>query len=146
MVRALPGRKPNALAFAPRVVVRVGDLHRRIHRFRAGVDEEDVIQIRRRELGHPPGELESPGLGDLEGRGVVELPQLLVDGIGDLPPAMPGGAAEQPGGPVQYPAAVLVPDVDAFSPDHDPGVRLEIAVAGERHPVVVHAVLVEFHS
>ena len=59
--------------------------------FRAGVDEEDAVEIARRQLGDARRELELLRMRAQERRAEVELAQLLADGVGDLLAAVAGG-------------------------------------------------------
>ena len=73
----------------------------------------------------------------LERRRVVERGDLLADRLDDLAPSVAEPAAPQPRQAVEDLLAVGVGVVRALGGDDHARVRLELAVAGERHPVRV---------
>ena len=137
VVGALPRHEHRAFALALRAVEGERDLHRRVDRLGAAVDEEDAVEVARRELGDPLRELEGLRMPAQERRDEVELGQLAADGVGDFPATVAGSAAEQSGRGVDDPLAAFVPVVHALGPDDHPRLGLELAVGRERHPVLV---------
>jgi hypothetical protein len=120
-----------------RLVVGQRDLHRTVDRLGAGIDEEDAVEIARRELRHPRGELELLGMAARERRDEVELAQLRAHRVGDLLAPMARVDAEQAGRGIDQPLAPLVPVIHPLRAHDHLGVALEVAVGGERHPVFV---------
>ena len=51
VIRALARHEHRAAGLSARLVVGERDLHRRVDRLRAGIDEEDALQVARRQLG-----------------------------------------------------------------------------------------------
>jgi hypothetical protein len=76
------------------------------------------------------GQLERQRVAELEGRRVVQLRRLAAHRLGNLGAAMAQAAAPQAREAVEDLAPVGVTVAG-----HQPGVRLEVAVAGEGHPV-----------
>ena len=113
------------------------DLHRGVHRLGSGIDEEDAIQVARRELGHPLRELEALRMRAQERRDEVELGELPVHRFGDFLAAVTGVDAKHTRRGVDELLAAIVPVVHALGPDHHLRVGLEVAVGRERHPVLV---------
>ena len=126
-----------APALAARLVVGERDLHRRVDRLGAGVDEEDAVEVAGRQLGDARRELELLRVRAQERRAEVELPQLGADRVGDLLAAVAGGDAEQPRRRVDDLVAAVVPQVHPFRADDHLRIGLEFAVRRERHPVFV---------
>ena len=124
--------EPAALAARPMIGKR--DLEGRLDRLRAGIGEEDVVDALRRELDEARGELEGLGMAHLEGRRIVELGNLALDGLHDLRAAMAGIAAPQAGRPVEHLPAVRGPVVHPLGRDEHARVRLELPACRERHP------------
>jgi len=82
------------------------DLERGVDRLGAGIAEEHVVEIGRRERRDAARQLERLGVGELEGRRVVELARLGADRRHDRVAVMAGIAAPQAGGGVEHLAAV----------------------------------------
>src|SRR3546814_16058533 len=64
----------------------------------------------------------------------------LVHRLGDLAAAVAGGDAEQAGRAVDHLVAVIGGEVHAFGAGQDARVRLEVAVRGKRHPMLLKRV------
>src|SRR5438477_2117490 len=73
VIAALAADQPGARAAALHVVKCERDLERGVDRLGARIAEEHPVEAARRERGEPVGELERLGMGELEGRRVVEL-------------------------------------------------------------------------
>ena len=142
VVAPLPPDEARARRFAPRRVVRQGDLQRGVHGLGTGVDEEHCVQILRRHRRQPFGDLERRRMAKLKSRGVVEGRGLFRDCGNDLRMAVAGVAAPQPGNGVEHFAAVRRAAARAGSRNEQPRLRLEGAVGRERHPVRVEIQLV----
>ena len=110
------------------------DLQRGIDRFRAGIGEEDAVEPVRRDLGQPLGEIEGQRMAHLERGRIVEVHQLALDRGGDLPAAVAGIDAPEPGRAVDHLAAVDGGVVHALGGGEQPRRRLELPVGRERHP------------
>ncbi|MCY1444627.1 hypothetical protein D9M71_611080 [compost metagenome] len=76
-------------------------------------------------------------MAHLEARRVVQLADLSRHRLADLAAAVAGVAAPQPGAAVEDLAAVDAAVVQALGALHQARARLELAVGGEGHPVVV---------
>ena len=85
------------------------DLHRRVDRLGAGIDEEDAVEVAGRQLGDARRELELLRMRAQERRAEIELAQLGADRVGDLLAAVAGGDAEQPRRRVDDLVAAVVP-------------------------------------
>ncbi len=95
VIGALARHEAGAMAFAPCAVVGHRDLQRRVDGLRAGIGEEDVIDVLRQQSGQFAGKLEAPRVTELEWRRVVILQQLPVHRFGDFLAAMTGRHVEQ---------------------------------------------------
>jgi hypothetical protein len=137
VVGALARHEHRALPFAARAVVGEGDLHRGVDGLGAGVREEDPVEPCGREARDARRELEGLRVRAREGRRVVELEELVVDGVGDLAAPVAEGYAEESGAAVEELAAVVRPVVDALGAGEEPRVLLEVTVRRERKPEVL---------
>ena len=137
MIGPLPGHKSGALGFTAGTVIGQGNLHRAVHRLGAGVGEKQLVQPLGQQFAQTLGQLEGQRRGALEVRGEIQGQQLLAHRFGDLGTAMPGGAAEQPGAAIEQLAAFGIPVAHALGADEQLRCALELAVVGERHPLVV---------
>ena len=79
VIAALAPDQARARALAAHVVIGERDLERGVDRLRAGIAEEHVVEIARRQRRDAARELERLGMGELEGRRVVELGRLRLD-------------------------------------------------------------------
>ena len=140
VVAALPPHQPHALALAARLLVGEGDLQRGVRALAAGIGEEDAVQPLGRDLGDARRRLEGDGVAELEGRREIHHRRLLLDGLGDLAPAMAGIAAPQPGGAVDHLLPVRGEIGHALGPGQQAGVGLEVAVVRVGHPERVQIV------
>ncbi|MNV04897.1 hypothetical protein D3C71_952060 [compost metagenome] len=134
VVGLLAADEAGALALAPQAVVAQHDLHRRIHRLRAGVAEEHVVERGRRQRGQALGQHERQWRAHLERRGEIQRGRLLLDRLHDPRAGMAGIAAPQPGGSIQHRAVVHVVVVHALGPYQQARCGLELSVGAERHP------------
>ena len=73
VIAALAPDQARARAFAAHIVIGERDLERGVDRLRAGIAEEHVVEIARRQRRDPARELERLRMAELEGRRVVEL-------------------------------------------------------------------------
>ena len=137
VVRALARDEHVASALTARLVVGERDLHRGVDRLRAGVREEDPVEVARRQLGDAGRELELLRMAAEKRRHEVELGQLPADGLRDLLAAVTGIGAEEARRGVDELLAAVVPVEHPFRADDHLGVGLEVAVGRERHPVFV---------
>ena len=137
VVRTFARDKHVATALAARLVVGECDFHRGVDRFRAGIDEENAVQVARRQLRNARRELERLDVAAQERRDEVKLAQLVSDRIGDLLAAMSGRAAEQARAGVDDLVSAVAPVIHAFGANDDLGVGLEFPVRRERHPVLI---------
>ncbi len=135
VIAALAADEARARALAAHAVIGDRDLERGIDRFGAGIGEEDVVEIARKECREARRRLEHLGMAHLEGRRVVEFERLAVHRLGDLAPRVAGIDAPQPGGAVENAPSVGGGVVHALGRDQQARMRLELAVGGERHPI-----------
>ncbi len=120
---------------AAHLVIRKRDLQGGFDRLRAGVGKEDVVQAGRGYFDERVGKLERERVPHLEGGRVVHRLELVRDRFGYLRPAVSRVDAPESGDSVQDLAAFGRPIVHARSLREDPGLRLELAVCREGHPV-----------
>src|SRR3954452_6602635 len=79
VIAALATDQPGARALAAHVMIGEGDLERGVDRLRAGVAEEHVVEIARREGSDAARQFESFRMRELEGRRVIQFGRLLLD-------------------------------------------------------------------
>ena len=70
-------------------------------------------------------------------RGEIQGQQLLANGFGDLAAAMAGRTAEQARTAIEQLATLSIPVTHALGADKQLRRTLELAVVGERHPLVI---------
>ena len=140
VIAALAADEPGARALADGALVGEGDLQRGIDRFRAGAGEEHPVELggrpARRDAAELLGEVEGDRVAHLERGREVEGRKLAFDGGGDAPAAVAGIDAPEAGSAVAHGAAVDARIVHALGRGEHPRCRLELAVGGERHPVI----------
>ncbi len=136
VVAALAPDQAPALTLAAGPVVGQRDLQGAVHRFRAGVGEEDmVVGAVRGHLHQLVGKLEGDGMAELEAGRVVEPRDLALHRLDNAPAVVAGVDAPQARRAVQDVAAVEALVVHAVGAGDQLGMLLELAVPGERHPV-----------
>ena len=135
VIAALAADQARARAFAADVVIGERDLERGVDRLRAGIAEEHVVEVARRQRRDAARQLERLGMGELERRRVVELGRLRADRRHDRIAVVAGIGAPQPGGAVEHGAAVGRVVVHVLGAGDQPRRRLEGAVGRERQPV-----------
>ena len=145
VIGALARNQVCALSFLMGEMVGEGDLDRRIDGLGAGIAEKDVIQVLRRQLRNRIRQFKRAGVAAQERRREIQRLQLLAYRFGDFGPAMSGRCCEQSGASVQDLAAVLAPVVHAAGLDEHPGRALELAIVGERHPMLFERCFSQFH-
>ena len=135
----VPGR------LAARVVVGLGELPRRLDRLRAAGGEEHAVEVSRRELGDPRGQLDRARVGVAPVGVEAELLRLRAAAAPELRAAVADVHAVQRRQAVEVALAVLVVDVAALAPDdHRHLVALGVgAHAREVHPQVSLGLLLE---
>jgi hypothetical protein len=134
VIGALAADQPGPLALAARHVIGQRDLERGIHRLRPRVYEEHPVQVARHLGRDPRGELEYLVVAELEGRREVQGRDALLHRRHDLGVAVAEIGTPQAGRAVEDLAAVVRAVMHALGADHDPGVRLELAIGRERQP------------
>lgn len=131
---------PCACALADGALVGDGDFQSSIDRFRARAGEEDPVELgvspAWRGCGELRGEVEGDRMAHLERRGIVEGGKLPLDRLGDLPAAVTGVAAPEPGRPVQHPVSIDVGVVHSLRRGQEARRGLELPVRRERHPEI----------
>jgi hypothetical protein len=140
--RAVVGHRPGDHLVLARVagqfVVLLGQLPGRLDRLAAACGEEHLVQVARRIVRQPLRQLHRLGVRVAPHREERQLLGLLVGGLGQLVPPVPGVDHEQAGQPVHVPLPAVVVDVRALAA-HNGGHRgvLVRRHAGEVHPQVV---------
>lgn len=134
VVGLLATDEAGALAFAAQPVVGKHDLHRAIHRFRAGVGEEHMAQARRGDCGQSLRQHEGQRRAHLEGRREIQRAGLIADGCHDALAAMSCIAAPQACRAVQNLAPLDIAVIHALRRGQQARPCLELAIGGERHP------------
>ena len=138
VIAALAPDQAGPRALADGALIGDRDLESRIDRFRTRAGEEHPLELvralARSDGGKPLGEIEHDGMAHLEGRGEIEIGDLVRDGFADLPAAMAGIAAPEARGAVQDLAAVLGGVMHAAGAGEQARRLLELPVRGERHP------------
>jgi hypothetical protein len=137
VVALLAADEPGLGALALEPPVRARHLERGVGGLGARAAEEHVIEAGRRQGLQPVGELERRGVAELERRRVVERRGLALDRLDDLAAAVAQARAPQARQPVEDLAAAIVGVVRALGGDDHARVLLELAIAGEGHPVGV---------
>jgi len=138
VVALLAADQARALALAARAVVGERDLQRGVHRLRAGVGEEDMLERVRRDRRQPLGEHEGQGMAHLEGGREIHGRDLPLHRLDDARAGMAGVAAPQPGRAVEDLAAVAAAVVHVLRTDQHARLALELPVGAEGHPEGVH--------
>ena len=90
MIAAFAPDQPHARAFAPRLVIGQRNLQRCISGFAARIGEENAVHTLRRHIRHARSGFKGYRVAKLEGGGEIHDGRLLLDGLHNLPPAMPG--------------------------------------------------------
>jgi len=135
VVAALAPDQAGARGFAAHVVIGERDLERGVDRLRAGIAEEHVVEVAGRERGHPARELERLGMGELEGRRVVERGCFRLDRRHDRIAIVPGIGAPHAGGAVEHGAPVGGVVMHVLGARDEPRRGLERPVGRERKPI-----------
>ena len=81
------------------------------------------------------GQLERRRVAKLERRGVIQLQRCFANGLGNLAAAMAQSAAPQAREAIKDTATVSIRVIRALGGGNDARLGLEVAVAGEGHPV-----------
>src|SRR6185437_8511313 len=136
VIRTLARNEHRAAALPARLVIGERGLHRRVDRFGAGIDEENVLEIAGRQLGDARGELEALRMPAQERR-EVQFAELPMYRFGDLLAAMARRDAKEARRRVDDLVAAVVVVVHAFGAYDDPRIGLEVAIRRERHPQLV---------
>ena len=135
VIAALAPDQARARAFAADVVIGERDLERGVDRLRAGIAEEHMIEVFRRQRRDPARQLERLRMRELERRRVVELGRLGADRRDDRIAVVSGIGAPQSGGAVEHRAAVGRVVVHVLGARDQPRRGLERAVGREREPI-----------
>src|SRR5262249_5333518 len=135
VVAALAPDQAGARAFAAHVVIGERDLERGVHRLRARIAEEHVVEVAGRERGNPARELERLGMGELKGRRVVERGRFRLDRRDDGVAIVPGIGAPHAGGAVEDGAPVGGVVMHVLGARDQPRRGLERAIGRERKPI-----------
>ena len=134
VIAALAPDKAGLRALAPHVVIAERDLERGVRRLRARVGEEHMVEIARREVDQPVGELEGGRMAKLEGRREVHALGLRLDRRHDRLVPVARVAAPEPGRAVQDLAAARRVVVHALGARHQARLLLVAPVRRKRHP------------
>ena len=134
VIAALAPDQPRARALAADAVIGDRHLEGGVDRFRSGIGEEDMVEIRAQQIGEARGEFEDRGMAHLEGRRVVEAADLIAHRFHDLAPAMAGIDAPEARRAVQHLAALDGGVMHVLGAGEEARLGLELPVRGERHP------------
>jgi hypothetical protein len=119
--------------------VLLGQLPGALHGLAAAGGEEDPVEVARRVVREPLGQVDRRRVRVAPDREERQLGRLPRGGLGQLAAPVPGLHHEQPGQPVEVAAAPVVPDPAALAAhdDRDLAAVGVGAVPGEVHPEVV---------
>ncbi|MNS81773.1 hypothetical protein D3C72_1154950 [compost metagenome] len=145
VVALLAADEHVAVALAARAVVGQRHLHRGVGGLGARVAEQHLVQVARGQRGDHFGRLEGLVVADLEGGGVVQRVQLLLDRLVDRLAVVARAHAPQRGDAVDHLLAVVRGERHAVGRHENPRVLLEMAVGREGQPLVVHVEVLEGH-
>ncbi len=134
MIAARAADQAHTLPLPARLVIGQRDLERGVDRFRAGIGEEDMVEIAREHRRQPGGEFEGQRMAHLEGRREIHPRRLGVDGLHDRRAAMAGIDAPQARCAVEHLTAVHRRVVHVLGGDEHARIALELPVRRERHP------------
>ena len=135
MIAALATDQPHTRRIALHVVIGERDLERGVDGFRAGIAEENVVEIAGRQRGDAARQFERLGMGKLKSRRVIECCRFLLDRRNNRFAVMAGIRAPEPGRAVEELAPVAGDVMHVLGADDDPRPLLEGAVGRERHPI-----------
>jgi hypothetical protein len=107
VVALLAADEHVAVALAARAVVGQRHLHRGVGGLAARVAEQHLVEVARGQRGNALGGLEGAVVADLEGGGVVERVELLLDGLVDRLAVVARAHAPQRGDAVDHLLAVV---------------------------------------
>ena len=117
------------------------DLQRGISGFRSRIGEEYMIQVGGEHVAHAAGQFEGLGMAELEGRGKIQLGDLLLHGLHNFRIGMTAIDAPQSSGAVQDVFALSAFVIHALGGDQDARISLEPAIGGKGHPKGAKVVL-----
>ncbi len=140
VIAPLAADQPGLGPLSARPLVGEGDLQRRIDRLRAGVGEEDPVQVERRDRRQPGGEGEGQRMAHVEAGGIVHLAGLPPHRLDDAGAIVPGVDAPEAGGAIEDLPPVGRRVVHPLGAGEHTRVGLEPPVGGEGHPVGVELV------
>jgi hypothetical protein len=135
VIAALAADQARARALAAHMMIGERDLERGVDRLGAGIAEEHVVEVARRQRREAAGELEGLGMGELEGRRVVERGRLRGDRLDDRIAVVPRIGAPQARNAVEHRAALGRIVVHVLGARDEPRRGLEGAVGRERQPI-----------
>ena len=139
VVSALTADEDVAVTLAARPVVGQRHLQRGVGRLRAGVAEQHLVQVARGHGRDHVGGLEGLVIAGLEGGGVVQGVELLLDGLVDGLAVVARAHAPEAGDAVEHLASVVRGEVHAAGGHEHARALGKAAVGGEGEPVVLHA-------
>src|SRR5262249_43462561 len=139
MIAASAPDETHAFRLTLGLPVGEGDLERGIDGLRAGVAEEDVVEVPREHGRELLRELEGQRMAHLERRRVIHHPRLFTNGGVDRFSAMAGVDAPKAGGAVENLATIGGRVVHAAGADEKSRSALEGAVRGKGKPELVEA-------
>jgi hypothetical protein len=134
VIAALASDQTGARALAAQLLPGERNLQRGVHRLRAGVAEEHVIEVGRRQRGDAARKLERRRITELERRHIVDDRRLVLDRGRDRLAPVTGVGAPHAGRSVDQLAAVGCEVVHVLGAGEHARRLLEGAVRGERHP------------
>ena len=127
-----------AVAFPAGSVVGQGDLQGGVGGFRTRVAKKHLVQIARAQIGNHLCGLKGLVVADLKGRGVVEGVELFFDGFGNGPAVVTRAHTPQARNAIDHLTAIVGGEVNALSGHENARLLLEMAIACEGQPLVLH--------
>ena len=134
VIAALAPDQARPGAVAAGAVIGKRNLQRRINGFRARVAIKYMLHPSGGDVHDAIGQLESQWMAHLKGRGIVQLADLGLHGLGDLRATMAGIAAPQARRAVEDLPTIGRGIMHVLRRDQHPRRRLELTVRGEGHP------------
>ena len=132
------------VVLAGELEVVLGELPRGLDGLAATGGEEDPVEVARRVVGHPLGELDRVGVGVGPDRHERQPFGLLRGGLGQLRAPVAELAHEQAGEPVEVALPVDVVDVGTLAADDDRNLGVVMRrVPGEVHPQVLTCLVLQ---
>ena len=135
VITLFPSDQAGPRTVTTNTVIGERHLQRRVHGFRARIDEECVIYAFRRNVDQSIRQFEHGGVTQLERHRVVQRLRLRLYRLDDLRVTVPRIAAPQSGNRIEQLFTVMRVAIHAVGPRDDARMLFEITVTREWHPV-----------